>query len=135
MAVATIATIPLDILFIPFCEQVYQNGALGGVFSFIITEIGMTLVGISLLPAKTLLWDTFWYALRALVAGIGMILGIWWLKGIFIIFPVALGGVIFISLAFILRLITREEWMLFKQILFSITSKLRKQPVQRMNEV
>ncbi len=134
IAVATVATIPLDILFIPYCEQMYGNGALGGVYSFIITEAFETLIGIWLLPKNTLTWGSLWYAVRALVAGACMVSGIWWIKGEFIVIPIFFGGVIFIALAFLFKLISKEEWMLFKGVLSSVAG-FRKRTVHRMNEV
>ncbi len=134
IAVATIATIPLDIVFIPYCERMYANGALGGIFSFLVTETFETLIGLLLLPKGTLTWGSFGYALRALAAGACMVLAIWWLKGIFILIPVALGGVIFITLAYLFKLITREEWLLFRGVLSSIAGRFRKRIVNRMNE-
>ena len=54
MAAATLATIPLDLLFIPLCVRFFNNAALGGAFSFVVTELGMLVAMVRLLPRGAL---------------------------------------------------------------------------------
>ena len=72
MAIAVIVTIPLDLLLVPWCQQVFGIGALGGALSYLVTEAGMVLVGLAMLPKGLLGWKDIGFALRVLAAGAAM---------------------------------------------------------------
>jgi len=135
MAFATLVTIPLDLVLVPLCQQFFNNGALGGAYSFLITELGTVIIGICLLPPKTLYLDELWYAFRTLLAGAGMVLGTWWLRDVFIAVPILVGASIYITLSILLKLITRDEWLVFSGVFSSILKKLNKRSVRQMNEI
>ncbi|MBK9055149.1 MAG: polysaccharide biosynthesis C-terminal domain-containing protein [Chloroflexi bacterium] len=77
MVVATIATIPLDLLLIPWCVARFGNGALGGAIAFVVTEAGMMLAGLWLLPAGALTRRNAAQAVRVLLAGLIMLAVTW----------------------------------------------------------
>ncbi|MCA9930596.1 MAG: flippase, partial [Anaerolineales bacterium] len=70
MIVAAIVTIPLDLLLIPWCVQTFANGAVGGAAAFVITEAGMMIAGLSLLPKGSLTRANASMAARILLAGL-----------------------------------------------------------------
>ena len=88
---ATIATIPLDLILIPWCAENLDNGAVGGALVFVITELAMTIAGIGLLPKGSLGWSNFWLGIRVFIAGLGMAAVAWWLRDYFIAIPIAAG--------------------------------------------
>ena len=126
MAGATLLTIPLDLVLVPLSQQIFNNGALGGAFSYLITELGTVIIGICLLPKKTLYRDEIWYFFRSLLAGAGMVLGTWWLRDVFIAVPILVGSVIFLTLSILLKLVSKDEWIILTGILTSIVKKLNK---------
>ena len=93
MAVATFATIPLDLVLIPWCQNTFGNGAIGGALAFVVTESIMMIAGLYLLPKGSLGWGNAWTAVRALTAGLGMVAAIWMWRDAFIAIPVVIGGV------------------------------------------
>jgi O-antigen/teichoic acid export membrane protein len=122
MAVATVATLPLDLWLIPWCAQVYGNGGIGGALSFVITEGGMLLTGLLLMPKGTLGRTNLWLAARALLAGLVMLAAAWWLGalplGIFIRLALSVvgGGAVYLLAGWVLRLVAPEDVALAKEL-------------------
>jgi O-antigen/teichoic acid export membrane protein len=126
MAVATVATIPLDLLFVPMFEELFGNGAIGGGVSFIITEAGMLAVGLWLLPRNTLGRENAWLAVRTLMAGGVMVAVAWPLRYTFILIPVVAGVLTYLTSIIILRVIPSEDWALLRSVGKNLLTRLRK---------
>lgn len=124
LAIATFTQIPLNVIFVPIFENTFANGALGAALSCVITEAGMMVAGISLLPRQTINRRTFSYILRTILAGAGMILGSWWIRDEFLLFPVLVGAAIFIALSYFLKLFSGEEWQLLLEMMMAVKSKV-----------
>ncbi len=129
MAVTTVLTLPLDWILIPWCEQWFSNGGLAGALSFLITEGGMLIVGIYLMPRGTLTGRNFWLAIRALLAGLIMVAGTWWLRDYFLAIPILVGAVIYLVAGRVFQLIQPEDWGLAKSMLQSGMQRFRPQTV------
>jgi O-antigen/teichoic acid export membrane protein len=125
MAVATLATLPLDFLLIPWCQATWGNGGLGGALSFIITELGMVVAGILLLPKGSLGRANLWVAVRALLAGLAMAAAAWWLRGLFIAIPIIVGAIVYVGTALLLGLAPREDVELLRSLAAGVLSRLR----------
>jgi O-antigen/teichoic acid export membrane protein len=130
MAVATVATIPLDLFFVPYFQEMYGNGAIGGGVSFIITEAGMLLAGLWMLPRGTLGWNNAWVAVRAFLAGGGMVAVAWPLRNTFILIPIAVGALVYLVIIFALRVVPKEDWNLLYSMVQSILGRIRKQKLE-----
>ena len=130
MIVATIATIPLDLILVPWCEQVFGNGAIGGGLSFILTEAAMVIIGIRLLPPKTLGWANGWLAGRVLLGGLLMVLSVWWLRAYFIVIPIFVGAITYLVSISLLRVFTLEDRILMKYIAQMILIRLHLMKIQ-----
>ncbi len=129
MATATVATIPLDMIFIPLFETFFNNGAMGGAFAYLITEIGMAIAGISLLPKGTLGRQNGWSAIKVVLAGLSMFIVAWMLRSYFIAVPVIAGVIVYSSLIILLRVLPKDDWLSLKQIAQQIITRItRKQP-------
>ncbi len=126
MAVATIATLPLDLLLIPWCERAFGNGALGGAIAFVITELGMLLAGLRLLPTGTLTRTNLWRAGRVLLAGLGMMLVVWQFEYLLIAIPILMGVMSYSALVLALRIIPKEDFELLQGLLQQFLHKLRR---------
>lgn len=113
--VATVLTIPLDILLVPWCQRIFGNGAMAGSLSFLITELGMVAVGIALLPKGSLSLANVGIGVRVLCAGLAMAAGAWWVRNLFIVVPVFVGAAIYIALILALRVLPSEDIALLKQ--------------------
>jgi len=99
MAVATMLLVLLDLLLIPLAERWWANGAIGGALSYVITELGMVIAGIWLLPKGTLGGGNGRFAARVGLAGLAMVAVAWWLRGFFLLVPIVAGAVVYLALA------------------------------------
>jgi O-antigen/teichoic acid export membrane protein len=126
MAAATAATIPLDLILVPWCQRTFANGAIGGALAFVVTEFGMLLIGLRFLPPNTLGRHNAWVALRVLLGGLAMVAVTWWVRHLFIAVPIALGALTFTLAILALRVIPAEDWALGRQIILSAVTRLRK---------
>jgi O-antigen/teichoic acid export membrane protein len=126
MIVAAVLTIPLDLVLVPWCQREFGNGALAGALSFIITEFGMVVAGIWLLPKGSLGWSNMWMAIRILSAGLVMAGASWLVRDMFIAIPVIVGAITYIGMIAILRVVPNEDITLFKEMAQGIMRKLRR---------
>jgi O-antigen/teichoic acid export membrane protein len=130
MAVATVLTVPLDLILIPWCNLQFGNGALGGAISFVITEAGMLFVGLLFLPRGTLGRKNVGLALRVIFAGLVMVATTWALRFEFILIPIGVGGVTYVAMILLLRVIPKEDWVLIRSILQNLLVRFRKPPTK-----
>lgn len=126
MAVATVVTIPLDLVLVPLNQKLFGNGALGGAISFIITELGMLVVGILLLPRGTLGMRNVWVAARTLLAGLLMAAVADRLKNTFILIPIISGAATYLVMILLLRVVPKEDWTLIRLTTENLLSRFRK---------
>ncbi|MBE0697066.1 MAG: flippase [Anaerolineaceae bacterium] len=116
MAIATFATVPLDLLFIPWCRDALGNGAIGGAISFVITELGMVIAGFVFLPKGLLEGDNIRRIIKTLVAGLIMTAVVWQLRQYFIAIPILVGGVIYVGAILLFRVVPQDDWALLKSL-------------------
>ncbi len=114
--IATLLSIPLDLILIPLCQQLLNNGAIGGALAFILTESFMLIAGLRLLPAGTLNRRNLSAAARTVLAGMIMVAATWWLRDVFIAIPILVGAVVYLVCVFGMRLISPETWDLFRSL-------------------
>lgn len=125
MAVATLATLPLDLWLIPLCERTFGNGGLGGAISFIITEFLMMVAGLFLLPRGILQRANAWLAVRAIFAGLVMTGTAWLVRQQFIVLPILVGTLVYAGMLWLLRLIPAEDAALLRDLTRAVLRRLR----------
>ena len=127
MAIAVLATFLLDLILIPWCQAAFGNGAIGGALAYIITEAGMLIAGIALLPKGSLGLDSLWIAVRTAFAGVVMAGVVWFWRDSFLLIPITIGAITYIGLIVILRVITKEDWQMLFTIVQDAVKRIRKQ--------
>lgn len=125
LVVSTIITIGLDIVLVPWSQRVFNNGALAGAITYLITEAGQTMFGIFLLPKRTLQWSNVRVAASALAAGIVMVGACWLVRDMFIAVPVIVGAATYIGLILAFRVIPQEDLAVLKQLAVQLIGRLR----------
>lgn len=133
MAVATIATVPLDMVLISWCQATFENGALGGALSFVITELGMLVAGLALLPAGALTRANLWTACRVLIAGLLMVAVVWHFEYLFIAIPILIGVSTYVAAIFVLRIIPKEDIELLQGVSHTLINKFRRPQPEAVN--
>ena len=126
MAIAIGVTILLDIVLIPFCQSQFDNGAIGGALSFLVTETAMTIYGIWLLRKELRSAPNGWSSIRIVAAGLLMVAGTWWLRDMFILVPIIVGAVIYSGAIVVLKVIPKEDRDMFGSMLQSLVARIRK---------
>jgi O-antigen/teichoic acid export membrane protein len=129
MLVTAVVTIPLDLLLVPWCQQVFGNGALGGAISYLITEFGMVIVGICAMPRGTLGWPNIRVASRIIVIGMIMCAAAWWCRDLFIAIPIVVGAAVYITLILALRVIPQEDLQFLSKAGQTVLGRLRRRKV------
>lgn len=126
MAIATIATIPLDLFLVPWCETLWENSSLGGALAFVITELGILSAGIVLLPKGILNADNLWVAARIVGAGLLMVILVWPLRHFMIAIPILSGAAAYIIMILALRVIPNEDFRHFYALIGAFQLRLRR---------
>lgn len=144
MTVGAIATIPLDLILIPWCVQEFGNAAIGGAIVYVITELCMTVAGLGLLPEGSLGWRNLWLALRVVLAGVIMMAVTWWVGDVMrvsvlesqtselvlsLILQVLTGAVTYIIAGLLLQIVSKEDRTVLAGFANSVVRKFRPQSV------
>jgi hypothetical protein len=125
MIVATLASVPLDMLIIPWAHARFANGAIGGAITYLVTESAMVLVGLRLLPAGSLSRQNGWTAVKSFIAGGIMVAVIWAWRDSFLAIPIILGAVTYIPLILLFRVVPKEDLLLFKGLTMSFLQRFQ----------
>lgn len=106
---AAAMTVPLDAVFVPFTNERYDNGAIGGAISFAITEALILVAGVAIFLPSVVSRST---GVRLAKAGLctGLMAGaIYPLRDLFPVIPVAVGAVVFVAAVLALRVLEDHE--------------------------
>lgn len=101
--------VPLNLLLVPWATSMFGLGALGGAFSFLITQAGQFMAGWLLVPRGTLNFATFRHALQVLLAGTLMVACVWFVRDMFILIPILVGALVYPLLAILLRVVSKDQ--------------------------
>jgi len=125
MIAATVATLPLDAILVPWTNRVFANGALGGALAYTITELGILIAAIEVLPKGTLGAQNWRVGVLTGLAGAGMLLAIWWLReSTFFFLAVPLGAAVYIGLVLAFRALPDDDLTIIKEALSKLIARL-----------
>lgn len=116
MGLATLATIPLDLILIPLMVERFGNGAIGGALAFVITEAAMVIVGLRLLPQGALTKDNLWRGLRIVFAGLIMLAAIWQIRFLPLPIPILAGILTYSILILLLQVVPKGDITIIKSV-------------------
>lgn len=97
LAISAVLTIPLDIALVPFFEQQLNNGAVGGVVAYAVTESLMLAGTLYLLPRGSLGTASLSYAIRVVMCGGVMVAAVYPLRNQMLLVPIAAGVVVYLA--------------------------------------
>ena len=80
MVVAILISIPLDIVLVPWADDRYGNGAIGGALAYVVTETVILTLGIAKIAPYLVNRRTFGRVARCAVAGGASLAASWWLR-------------------------------------------------------
>jgi O-antigen/teichoic acid export membrane protein len=108
--IATLVTIPLDLVLIPWTVKIFANGALGGALSYGFTEIGQTIAGLALLPKGYFSWTNAKPVAKIIMSGLVMVGVSWIWRDAFLLIPISVGVVTYLALIILVRALPKEDW-------------------------
>jgi O-antigen/teichoic acid export membrane protein len=123
---AILATLPIDYVMVPWTHQVFGNGGLGGTLAFLVTEFGMVVAAILLLPPNTLQWSNVRTASLTLLSGLLMMATSWWFRETMLFVSIIIAAVTYIASVALLRIVPREDLLLIKNAAIGIFGRMRR---------
>jgi O-antigen/teichoic acid export membrane protein len=126
MIVAILLTLPLDFWLVPWTRDTFGNGGLGGTLAFLVTEFGMVVAAILLMPAHTLQWSNVRTAALTLLSGLLMMATSWWFRDHLMVLSVLVGAVTYATAVMLLRIIPREDLLMIRDALMGLVGRLRR---------
>jgi O-antigen/teichoic acid export membrane protein len=126
MLALTFATIPLDLILVPWTMKTFANGAMGGAISYVLTEAGMLIAGLALLPRGTLNLENVKTVTKLILAGVVMAAAVWVVRDNFLLIPIAVGAVTYLGMILILRAVSKEDWDTLFKLGSSLLNRLRR---------
>jgi O-antigen/teichoic acid export membrane protein len=109
ISIAAFLTIPLDMVLIPWAESRYDNAAIGGALSYVITEGFQFFVGLFVIVPFLITRVMFWKTIRILAAGAVMTAAVWPIRAQFVLIPAIVGSVVYVLLIIGLRVLDPHE--------------------------
>ncbi len=109
MICATVLSVPLDIVLVPWTDQRFDNGAIGGALAYVVTEGLLMTVGIAVLGRSLLTSAAFTRLLRCAIAGAAMMLASWPFREEFFAIPGAIGVATYLVAILVMRTLEPHE--------------------------
>jgi len=117
MMAGIVATIPLDLVLIPWADRTYSNGAVGGAMAYFVTEGFMFIIGIVKICPFLINRVTMSRSARILLAGGLMFAAAWPLHERPLILPIAVGVAVYILAIIALRVVSDDERLMVGRVL------------------
>ena len=112
---ATILTIPLDIVLVPWTDRQFDNGAIGGALAYVVTEGLLIVIGALTIGSGMFTRETFARIGRCTVSGALMLAAAWPFREEFFAIPGAIGVITYAVAILVLRTLSEEESNTVKQ--------------------
>jgi O-antigen/teichoic acid export membrane protein len=122
---ATVASVGLDILLVPWAGRVFDNGAVGGAAAYLVTETTMLVIAIWRLAPGLLDRTVVTRIAKASVAGAAMVAIAWPLRWTFIGVPVLVGAAVYAMMVLLLRVLEDHELEVLRGVVQRAASKAR----------
>ena len=129
MIAAIVASIPLDIVLVPWTDDRYGNGAIGGALAYVITESAMLAFGLWTFAREMVNRALTLRIGKILAAGGLMVIATWPLRNVFIAIPIVVGAVVYATATVVFRTLTDEEAALIRQALSRLRASRRATPI------
>lgn len=124
MVAGIIVTIPLDLVFVPWADRVFSNGAIGGAMAYAATESMMVVVGLWKITPYLVERRTGARLLRVALAGAVMVAASWPLRDRFVALPIVVGAIAYFCAVVALRVLDRDERRMAMKLVNSATARL-----------
>jgi O-antigen/teichoic acid export membrane protein len=124
MLISIIASVPLDMVLVPWGNRHYQNGAVGGPLAYVVTELFMFIAGTAYLARGLRSRATFARVVKCLAAGGAMFAAGWPLRQHFFVVPGIVATVVYVVVLWALRTLTPDERVQLHRLAEPLTRRL-----------
>lgn len=124
MVIATIATLPLDLILVPWTRARFDNGAIGGAIAYVITEGFLLVVAIWKLAPQLFERATVVRVVKCTIGAAALLAAAWPLRDSFVALPMIAGGLAYVVAVLVLRIPNQEEWEIGRRLLAKVRSKV-----------
>lgn len=116
MVIAIVSTVVLDLFLVPWTNDRFGNGALGGAIAFVITEAFMVVVGFWKLAPDLVTARRFWRVAKCAIAGAGLLGAASLAADRFFVIPALVGGLVYVVLVAVLKVLGTDEIAALKRM-------------------
>ena len=109
LVISIIASIPLDIVLVPWTDERFDNGAIGGALAYVFTETFMVIVGLWKIAPSLLERSALYRTLKIFAAGAVMFACTWPLRDRFILIPIVVGIAVYAPLIVLFGALTADQ--------------------------
>lgn len=95
LAIATVATVPLDLVLVPLTDRQFDNGAIGGALAYVVTEGFVLIVAVAVLAPHLASRATAGRLLHCGLAAAVMAVAVWPVRELFPVIPVTIGCAVY----------------------------------------
>ena len=124
MLAAVVMTLPLDLLFIPWTDDRFDNGAIGGAMSYVVTELMMVVAAMLFLAPRLASRRSAVRLAKCLVAGGAMFAAGWPLRDVALPLTIGVGAVVYPGVLVAIRAFDEAELKIGSRISSSVSRKL-----------
>jgi O-antigen/teichoic acid export membrane protein len=125
---ATLVSIPLDLVLVPWTRDRFDNAAIGGVLAYLITESAVLVAALLWVSPGMLDRQLAGRSAKAIGAGVAMGLVVWPLRNTFILVPVLTGALVYGVAVIVLRAVSSEDREMLSSVLTRLSGRRRPRP-------
>jgi hypothetical protein len=116
MFAGVVLTVPLDLVFVPWADRNFDNGAIGGALAFVVTEVMMLVMGLWWVAPYLLNRRTMSRVARILFAGALLLLATWPTRNSSIVLTAVVGAVVYPVAIFAMRVPSDDEMAMLRRV-------------------
>ena len=126
MIVATVASVVLDIVLVPWADERFGNAAIAGPSAYVVTELFLFTIGIVVLAPGLMNRATTGRLVRVGTAGVAMWAASWPLRDMFFVVPGIVGVAVFGVCTLLLGTLDDDEWQIVNRVTGKLPQLLRR---------
>jgi O-antigen/teichoic acid export membrane protein len=127
MIIAAVASVPLDVVLVPWCEHRFHNGAVAGALSYLVTEGFVLVMAVVKLTPGLIDRAMGRRVFATTMAGLVMVAAAWPLRNRLLVLPIGAGGAAYIIALGLFGVLDEEE----RSTLRSLSARVRRPIVDR----
>jgi O-antigen/teichoic acid export membrane protein len=109
MVIVTVLALPIDLVLVPWADEQFGNGAIGGALAYVVTELLLIAVGIWKIAPRLVTRSTMRRVARCALAG-GVMLAVGWpFRDMLFVVPGAIGVVVYGLVIVVTRTLDEQE--------------------------